>query len=671
MQTLDWYYNRLRSMSAGEIYWRLGALARDQFDRVLVPLKLYPSSSKTSRLAGDALTPGYSIISDISQSTRTESSELYQPTWRSELICQSDRLLEHKFSFFGLKDIYLGDPVDWHRDFNLDKPAPQRLSISIDYRDIQTSGDCKLVWEASRHYQVVVLARAWRISGDIKYAKEVRDQIESWIDNNPFGYGMNWRSPLELGIRLINWVWAYDLARDSGVFDKNFMEKFLHSIYLHLWDITKKYSQGSSANNHLVGEAAGVFIASSYFSQFPNAEKWRRESYQILDREIINQSFEDGCTREHALGYQYFVLQFYLFTAFTGEKTGNPFSRSYLQRLEKMFEFIGLMTEGGDEMPFFGDCDDGYVIDLGGSSRDFNNLLCLGAIFFNNAKLKNTAKGYHESAYWLFGADGHQKFLDLGIVEEKKVLSSHAFDPSGYYLLQHGQPDNDQAISVFVDCADLGYTSIAAHGNADALSFTLRAFGQDVFIDTGTYDYFTYPEWRNYFRSTRAHNTVMIDSCDQSVMQGPFLWGEKANCRVLDWRPDDQGGSIEAEHDGYRRLADPVMHKRGIALNGNARIVDISDVISASARHDVTLCFQISEHCQAELLNNNIVNITLGSRTLKLQLDTELDVTLLQGSTSPKAGWVSRGYHVKVPCSTVYAKASISGTTRFNSRIIL
>jgi len=667
MQTLDWYYNRLRSMSAGEIYWRVSALVRDQFDRVLVPLKLYPSSSKITSFTGENLVPGFSVSSEPGEST----ADYYQPAWRSALVNQADKLLAHRFSFFGLHDVYLGDPINWHHDFNLDKTAPRGLSISIDYRDIRTSGDCKLVWEASRHYQLVVLARAWRITGEVKYAKELRDQIESWIEDNPFGHGMNWRSPLELGIRLINWVWAYDLARDSGVFDKDFMKKFLHSVYLHMWDVTKKFSQGSSANNHLVGEAVGVFIASSYFSQFPNAGKWRQESCKILDRELISQSFEDGCTREHALGYQYFVLQFYLFTALVGDKTGKPLSDNYIHRLEKMFEFIGLMNEGGDEMPFFGDCDDGYVMDLGGTSRDFRNLLCMGAIYFNNDKLKRAAGNYSESAYWIFGDAGFQKYTDINSVENNQVLSSHAFEQSGYYLLQHGQPDTEQAISVFMDCADLGYTSIAAHGNADALSFTLRAYGLDIFIDTGTYDYFTYPEWRNYFRTTRAHNTVMVDDCDQSVMQGPFLWGEKANSRVLQWQPDEQGGSIEAEHDGYMRLNDPVMHRRRIALNGSERIISITDTISANENHEVVLCFQLSEHCEAELLDENIVSITLGKNSLQLQLDASLDVSLLKGSTSPKAGWVSRGYHVKVPCYTVYAKTKIAATTQFNSRIVL
>ena len=91
------------------------------------------------------------------------------------------------------------------------------------------------------------------------------------------------------------------------------------------------------------------------------------------------------------------------------------------------------------------------------------------------------------------------------------------------------------------DCGELGFKAIAAHGHADALSFTLRAFGSDVFVDPGTYDYFSYSAWRAYFRSTSAHNTLAVDGRDQSVMLGPFLWGARAQARCIAWEPGIQG----------------------------------------------------------------------------------------------------------------------------------
>jgi hypothetical protein len=103
---------------------------------------------------------------------------------------------------------------------------------------------------------------------------------------------------MELSIRLINWVWAIDLIQESGLFAGGFRARVLRSLYMHLWEITRKYSRGSSANNHLIGEAAGVFVATSYFQNLPNGKVWRKQSKDILEREIISQTYPDGCGRE-------------------------------------------------------------------------------------------------------------------------------------------------------------------------------------------------------------------------------------------------------------------------------------------------------------------------------------------------------------------------------------
>ena len=111
--------------------------------------------------------------------------------------------------------------------------------------------------------------------------------ICSWISENPFGFGMNWRSPMEISIRALNWTLALDLTLETGLFTGEIRERFLHSIYLHLWEVSRKFSRGSSANNHLIGEAAGVFITSCYFPEVVGSEDWRKKSTdRVLNYEI-------------------------------------------------------------------------------------------------------------------------------------------------------------------------------------------------------------------------------------------------------------------------------------------------------------------------------------------------------------------------------------------------
>ena len=87
-----------------------------------------------------------------------------------------------------------------------------------------------------------------------------------------------------------------------------------------------------------------------------------------------------------------------------------------------------------------------------------------------------------------------------------------------------------------MDAGPLGFLSIAAHGHADCLSLLLSVSGKELLVDPGTYCYHTEREWRDYFRSTAAHNTVRVDGVDQSQIAGAFLWAEKAEASVEEIR---------------------------------------------------------------------------------------------------------------------------------------
>jgi hypothetical protein len=224
---------------------------------------------------------------------------------------------------------------------------------------------------------------------------------------------------------------------------------------------------------------------------------------------------------------------------------------------------------------------------------------------------------------------------------------------------------------VAFDCGELGFGAIAAHGHADALSFTLRAFGVDVLVDPGTYDYFTYPAWREYFRSTRAHNTVEVDGLDQSEMLGKFLWGRRAVARCLTWEPSAQGGRVVGEHDGYLRLPDPVRHRRTLHLDGERRVLTVHDELVARGAHRIAVSFHLAEHCEVASAGGGDHRISAGTGELTLSLDARLTGQVLRGATSPIAGWISRGYHRRTPAPSIRAAGEIRGTTVLTTRIAI
>jgi len=675
MHKLDSYYRRLKVISSGEIAWRIGSSLRDRADRILVGRRqrIRKPSVFLNRDGKDE-GPGFRV-SDMAvgrgrgKKVRREEGEKIgreEGDWYDSLLARAERIAEHRLDFFDQKYKYLGDPITWNRDHKRGQDTPMTYCASLDYRDIEKVGDCKFVWEPNRHHQLVVLGRAWCLSGDIRFANAVAEQLGSWLEQNPYGVGMNWRSGLELGTRLINWVWALDLINESGAIDDQLQNRILDSVSRHIWEIDRKYSRGSSVNNHLIGEAAGVFIASSYFGNLRNASRWRTKSRAILNREILNQTFPDGGPLEQTVGYHLFELQFCVTAGIAARAAGQDFSESYWSRLEKMFEFLGVLSEGGDVLPAFGDGDGGYVLDIGNNPRNVREWLAVGAVLFGRSDFKEWAGGDTEPVEWLLGKQGRQSFKAIP-EPQNKTITSRAFKDSGYYLLQHGELDSPDRISVVFDCGPLGMEPFAGHGHADTLSFTLRAFGTEVLVDPGTYDYFSYPKWRKYFRSTRAHNTVVIDGQNQSEMLGLFLWGKRAKAECLSWQPSDVGGKVIGQHDGYMNLDDPVTHKRMLDLDGQELV--IRDDIIARGRHVIEVYFHLAEHCVVNPAGSNHFLVYVNSGTIEIDLDPCFHVESFNGGEDPICGWVSRGYHQKEAGTTLVGRCTSKGNTCLVNRI--
>jgi hypothetical protein len=593
-----------------------------------------------------------------------------EAAWRDALLRTADDAAAHRLTFFDLEAHDLGPVIDWNRDPKTGRRAPLRFGRWVDYRDVSVAGDCKFVWEPNRHHQLVVLARAYRASGEDRYAQAVWAQLESWLDACPFARGMNWRSTLELGIRLINWVWALDLIREAGWPPGPLRSRTLASVYQHVWEVSRRYSGGSSANNHLVGETAGVFVATAYFEGLDPDGRRHRESREILVREILRQSFEDGGSREQATGYQIFVLQFYLIVDAVARAIGKPMPPSFESGLERMLDFVRGLAEGGP-LPAFGDADDGQVLDLGGRGTVWQPWLGVGAVRFDRPDFAKAVDGPSEAARWLLGRGASEQLEALKRRALDTPLEPRAFPESGLYLLQSGVRADGNSVSVVFDCGELGFGSIAAHGHADALSFTLRAFGRDLLVDPGTFDYFSYPEWRRYFRATRAHNTIEIDGLDQSTMMGPFLWGQRAQARCLTWRPTADGGCVTGEHDGYHRLPDPVIHRRTLELARTPPVLTITDLILAQGGHDVASFFHAAETADVTRSGPRCFEIRVEGGMARLAFDEAFAVEPLRGSEEPMGGWVSRGYHRRSPSTTLVGRARTRGIHTFVCRVEL
>ncbi|MDY6914117.1 MAG: alginate lyase family protein [Planctomycetota bacterium] len=534
MQSLAWYYRRVSHVSAPEVLHRCRRLGRTLVGRFRpwTPAKwLSVGNVWSGPCTAEYFRNRRALLGHDPARLRPED---VTPRQLKGCIEEADNLLAHRFEFFRFANEPLGDRIDWNYDYRNRKSIPLVYAPRLDYRDKAVVGDVKYVWELNRHQHLVRLGQAYVLSGDERYAGEAARQITDWIDQCPHMRGINWTCPLEAALRLISWAWTFELIRRWRGMTDGFVQLLSRSVHQQLAFIDRNYSLHSSANNHLIGQASGAYVAAAYWPELKCADRWWQRARQILIRECLRQNSPDGVNREQALGYQFFVFDLLLLPAVLGRANGEAFPRRYWDRLEKMAEFIACVSDCNGNTPNVGDGDDGFAIrlDARGGSRA-QSLLDTALTAFMRRDFQALAdNSLGEKSLWLFGAQGQKLRRSLWPLRSGPPLrQTRAFDDGGYYVFRSGDTDRDEAVLLF-DCGPLGLEPLAAHGHADALSLTLHVAGKPFLIDPGTFNYAD-ERWRPYFKATAQHNTLCFGEQSQAEYKGPFLWGGKPSVERL------------------------------------------------------------------------------------------------------------------------------------------
>lgn len=642
---LHWRLRRLRSMSGAEVVHRVRQLAFANLEQRLLLGHAAPQPT------GQHADVQWVVVAPDSVDA-------------SSYLARAEELLAGRWHVFGLEGVRLGFPPQWNRDPRSGITVPLTYARKIDYRIPDQVGDIRYTWELNRHLELVHLAQAYAISRDERYLNALGVLLDSWFDQCPYGRGANWISSMELAIRLINWsvVWQLIGGRESGLFagreGNRRQQRWLEAVYWHAFATRHHLSAYSSANNHLIGEAAGLYIAATTWPCWRVAGRWQRKAAAILEREARRQTYEDGVIREQTSGYQQFVLQLLIVAGLAGTAAGDSFSAEYWGRVERMLVFLASITDGGGNVPTIGDSDDARALGLLGPGEFWRSLLAIGGVLLERPDLVQKAGGIDDSARWLLPL---ARCEALSRTETKRAdLPRRAFPEGGYWVLGMNF-ETRREIRLIADAGALGYLSIAAHGHADALAMTLSVAGRPFLVDPGTYVYLRERRWREYFRGTAAHNTLRVDGLDQSVSGGEFMWLHKANAQLEHWESSAHADIWVGSHDGYRRLTDPVRHRRQIRLFKEERRVVVTDALECAADHDAELFWHFAEGCQVQLEGDAVV-AKQGEVEVRLRVPGAHpgQLQLLCGSEDPAAGWVSPSFDVKRPSTTLLVRRRLS-----------
>jgi hypothetical protein len=253
--------------------------------------------------------------------------------------------------------------------------------------------------------------------------------------------------------------------------------------------------------------------------------------------------------------------------------------------------------------PLIGDTDSGQLLPIvRRTGDDHAYVLALGAAVFQEPHFKIAGSPAPEELLWILGEQGVR---DHVVLPDAEPAQSQAFPNAGTYVLRK----ND--LYLLFNASGNGVHGRGSHGHNDALAVEVSACGTAFIVDPGTYVYTADLKERHLFRSTAYHSTVQVDEAEQNTTERemPFVIGDEAHPRVLNWKTEPDDDIAIAEHRGYAHLAEPVTHRRTIEFHKQKRCWLIQDELTGAGAHGFTFRFHFAPGLEIKVRADGTIEV--------------------------------------------------------------
>lgn len=511
---------------------------------------------------------------------------------KSVIINSAEQALQHEFDLLGSGPIVL-DPIDWHTDFKSGTKWEKQWYREIIY---YKGADIKVPWELSRCQHLLWLGEAYLLTKEEKYAQEVIDEINWWIDDNPLMYTVNWKCAMDVAFRSVNWIFALNMIADFKGFDDLFTEKTVCSLWQHgffIWNNLEKNIPYS--NNHYTSDLVGLLYIGVLFGGSSKGKRWFQYALHEYYEEIRKQVLSSGVHYERSVSYHRMMAELLSYPIYLLHRVKEKVPVDAMDRIKAMYAYVANYTKPNGLAPLIADNDDGRFLPL--IRRDFRK-----HDYLNDANsVENRIVTVGLEPIFCVPSVGNGFYEDAGFAVIRKN-NDYLFVCSGGYS---GNPRESDKI-------------INTHTHNDLLSFELALNGEDILVDAGAYLYTSSEIDRNLFRATSKHNTLMVDNEEQNDFVASFTLKRNVRIKKLKHLSCDV---VEGE---YTTLKNGLNHKRRFELGKNR--LTITDTLNKTGKnHKATLFLHFAKGIIPALndsvieLNNGIV-ITFNYEPLRLEL---------------------------------------------------
>ncbi|MDA0748552.1 MAG: alginate lyase family protein, partial [bacterium] len=378
------------------------------------------------------------------------------------------------------------------------------------------------------------LENAWEETQNPKYAKGVETILQDWMARTPMPYGVRsgglaWGHSLIVSQRAYcTLVDAFTTLADCPEVEDRTLIDLLKSIYEHVVYLLKFESFPPS--NKTISEGRSMLAMACSFPEFREANAWYEAASQRLLDDMNIQVMSDGASYELTPGYQMAIASWFLNAYRVAQKFGRTLDPELEAGIRRMYDWCVSITRPDFSRP--------SISDAGSTDSKYG-----GAIAGPGRILNDPA------ALWA-GTEGkegtHPDYTSIARQDSGYFAMRSSWDRNAAYLLFEGGPFG------------------RFHQHEDMLSFDLHAGGIPFIVDPGITSYFP-NDWTSFYRTTQAHNTVLVDGCGQNRRtQTIDQWVEPARDKTT-WRSNERSDVAVATYDApYAGLDASIQHQRSI-----------------------------------------------------------------------------------------------------------